>query len=187
MEKNMSIQDVQPVQSGKTVKQLTNNRFLNLKEVRDPENNVGGYQFAERLGVDSVAFIGYMPSEGEFLVNKEYKPPISKFITGAFGGSIDKQQSPAEIVRDEVREEAGFEVEMSAIKYLGRVFVSTQMNQFCFLFIVILDKKEQKERKPENAVEAMATTKWVKDDAIYKMEEWKPMAIISLAKESGIL
>lgn len=171
----------------KTIKQLTNNRFLNIKEIKDPENNVRGYQFAERLGVDSVAFIGYYPQEETFLVNKEYKPPISRFITGAFGGSMDKSKSPAEIVIGEVREEAGFEVNESDLKYLGRVFVSTQMNQFCYLFIVILDKVKQKERQPENAVEAMATTKWVKEEDIYKMEEWKPIAIVALSKELGII
>ena len=172
---------------GKTIKQLTNNRFLNIKEVYDPENNVNGYQFAERLGIDSVAFIGYSPADNEFLVNKEYKPPVSMFITGAFGGSIDKSKSPTDIVIGEVREEAGFEVEKTDVKYLGRVFVSTQMNQFCFLFLVILDKAEQKDRQPENAIEAMATTKWVKEEDIYRMEEWKPIAILGLSKEVGII
>lgn len=173
--------------SGKVIKQLTSNKFLNIKEIRDPDNNVNGYQFAERLGVNSVAFIGYSPSDNEFLVNKEYKPPISNFITGAFGGSMDKDKSPTDIVIGEVREEAGFEVEKNDVKYLGRVMVSTQMNQFCFLFLVILDKKNQKEKQPENAIEAMAKTKWVKEEDIYRMEEWKPITIVALAKENGII
>ena len=41
----------------RTVKQLTNNKYLNIKEVVDKENHVTGFQFAERRGVDSVAFI----------------------------------------------------------------------------------------------------------------------------------
>jgi len=172
---------------GREIKQLTDLKFLNIKEIKDPENNVGRYLFAERLGVDSVAFIGYSPSDNEFLVNKEYKPPISAFITGAFGGSMDKAVPPSDIVLGELREEAGFEVNPKDINYLGRVMVSTQMNQFCFLFLAILDKKDQKDRQPENAIEAMATTKWVKEEEIYRMEEWKPIAIVAIAKETGII
>jgi hypothetical protein len=39
------------------IKKLTDFKFINIKEVVEPEKNVKGYQFAERLGVNSVAFI----------------------------------------------------------------------------------------------------------------------------------
>ena len=41
------------------VNQLTDNKFVNLFEVYDPEHHVKGFQFAERRGVDSVAFVCY--------------------------------------------------------------------------------------------------------------------------------
>ena len=53
------------------IKNLTDNKFLNLKEVVDPDNNVKGYQFAERLGTDSVAFICWdIDGSEQFLLNK---------------------------------------------------------------------------------------------------------------------
>jgi len=173
--------------SKRNVQKLTDIKFLNLYQMQDPDNNVGNFFYAERLGKDSVAFIGYDADAELFLVNKEYKPPVNKFITGAFGGSLDSDLPPARIVEQEVREEAGFEVDSSNVRYLGRVFVSTQMNQYCFLFLVSLSQKDQKDRQPENAIEAMATTKWVKEEEIYKMEEWKPITIVSLAKQQGVL
>lgn len=169
------------------VNKLTNNRFLNIKEVIDPENNVNKYQFAERLGVDSVAFIGFDLDTNKYLVNNEYKPPVNKFITGAFGGSIDKDKSLKEIVIDEVREEAGFEVDKKNVIEVGKAFVSTQMNQFCYLFLVFLDKKMQKERRPENAIEAMATTTWLSEEDICQMNDWKAITIISMAKSKNII
>jgi len=141
------------------VTQTTDNKFLNLNLVVDTENNVGGYQFAERRGTDSVAFVCYDRDTSEFLVSNEYKPPVNEFIDGAFGGSLDKEVPKLSIVIDEVKEEAGFVVEWRDVIPVGRSFVSTQMNQYCYLYLVYVDKTEEQDREPENAVEAMAETK----------------------------
>jgi len=162
------------------VKKLTDNKFLNLKEVKDPEKGVGGYQFAERRGTDSVAFICYDAAEDLVLINREYKPPTDEFILGAFGGSIDKDKSLEEIVQAEAKEEAGFEVALADIKHVGRSFVSTQMNQYCELYVVMVDMDEQQEREPENAVEALAETKWLRPNLLSTLDDWK--AIIIWAK-----
>lgn len=163
----------------RTIKNLTNNKFLNIKEVYDPDNHVKGYQYAERLGKDSIAFICYDPNVNHILLNYEYKPPINQFILGAFGGSIDKDKDIKQIVIDEVREEAGFEVKENKCLSLGRVFVSTQMNQFCYLYLVLVNKNDEKPRMPENAVEAMATTKWIDEDSdITDLSDWKAITIM---------
>jgi 8-oxo-dGTP pyrophosphatase MutT (NUDIX family) len=167
------------------VKKITDLRWLNIFEVCDPENNVRGYQYVERLGVDSVAFICYDPDLKLFLLNEEYKPPVNKFVLGAFGGSIDKKMSPSEIVTHEVEEEAGFAI-TKAIILMGKVLVSTQMNQYCHLFLVIVDKNDETDRKPENAVEAMAKTKWVHGHDIPALEDWKAIAIFSKAMHNGV-
>jgi hypothetical protein len=63
----------------RTIKTLTQNKFLNIKEVEDLKNNVKGYQFAERRGVDSIAFICYDKLTGNFLV-KFQKNDIEEFF-----------------------------------------------------------------------------------------------------------
>jgi len=172
------------------VTKLTDNRFLNIKQVVDPSKGVRGYQFAERAGTDSVAFICYDKESREILLNKELKPPVDEFILGAFRGSIDKDKSFEQIVIGEVREEAGFIVGEEDVKFLGKVMVSTQMNQFCHLYVVTIDKKTQREREPENAVEALATTEWVnylEVGKIARLEDWKPLAILYKAIGLGLL
>ena len=108
---------------------------------------------------------------------------------GAFGGSIDKDKSLKQIVIDEVREEAGFDVDLESIIGLGQVMVSTQMNQFCYLFIVIVDRSTQKERQPENEVEALAKIEWThkSDGLLWNLQDWKPLAIITKALAIGII
>jgi hypothetical protein len=175
------------------VKQLTNNKFLNIKEVTDPENNVRGYQFAERRGIDSVAFICYDSSKvyelnyTEFLLNKEYTPPTNEFHVRAFGGSIDKDKPKTEIVKEEVKEECGFEVKEKSIHELGKVFVSTQMNQYCYLYLVDLKGAKESGRKPENAVEAMAETVWKTEAEIVSKMDWKAICILQKAKREGLI
>lgn len=169
------------------VEKITDFKYLNLFKVEDSENNVGGYFYAERLGKDSVAFVCYDEDSEEFLLNNEYKPPNNRFILGAFGGSLDKSNVPAQIVINECEEEAGFRVKSANLKYLGRVFVSTQMNQYCHLYLVSVDRNKQGDRKPETEVEAMATTKWVSYKAISELEDWKAITIVSLAERKGVV
>jgi 8-oxo-dGTP pyrophosphatase MutT (NUDIX family) len=170
----------------RTVKTLADEKFLKLKKVVDPENNVGGYLFAERLGVDSIAFVCYDQETAEVLVNNEYKPPVNEFISGAFGGSLDKDSDMVDIVIAEVKEEAGFVVTNDDIVPLGKVFVSTQMNQYCYLFLVIVDKRNQEEREPENAIEAMATTKWIDVESVFDLEDWKAPLIVTKAVHESL-
>lgn len=176
------------------VKQITTNKFLNIKEVNDSENNCKGYQFAERKGVDSVAFICYNSkvnpdndTYGKFLLNKEYTPPTNEFHFRAFGGSLDKQKSMIDIVKDEIKEECGYEVVEKKIHELGKVFVSTQMNQYCYLYLINILGAKNTGRKPENKIEAMAETVWRKEEEIINGDDWKSISIIQKARQKGLL
>ena len=157
---------------------LTNNRFLNIKQVKDPENNVFGYQFAERRGVDSIAFICKDKRTGMYLLNKEYTPPTNEFHIRAFGGSLDKAVDKMEIVRGELKEEAGFDGDIP-IAELGPMFVSTQMNQYCYLYLALVEKEKQGQRHPENAIEAMAQPVWLTMEEVINGSDWKAISIIA--------
>lgn len=108
---------------------MMDNEFLKIKQYTDYGCN---YFYAERKGRDSIAFI---LRDGELfgLIN-EFKPPVGKFLITAFGGSLDKDKTIEEIVHEEVQEEAGYQD--AKIEHQGMCFVSTQMNQFCHLFMV---------------------------------------------------
>ena len=156
--------------------------FLKVKAVVDPKNHCtgNGYQFAERKGVDSVAFICYDGSrlDDKFLINKEFTPPNGEFMYRAFGGSIDKNKTKEEIVKDEVLEEAGYDIDVAMITYYGMCFVSTQMNQNCYLYMVDVTGLKPVGRKPQNDIEAMAQPHWFNGADIYRMNDWKAAMIL---------
>lgn len=148
--------------------------FLTVKSWKN------SYYFSERGGKDSVAFILFDRRFNQYGLVKEFKCPIDKFMITAFGGSFDQvDNNPINIVINEVREEAGFEVTEDNIRSLGKVFVSTQSNQFCYLFMVHIDKRNQLELRPENSMEALATVEWLTQNEVFQLEDWKAVTILT--------
>ena len=161
---------------------LTDFPFFNVYKAVDRDFHLKNYQYGERKGRDSVAFICYdLDKTKPYLLNREYKPPVAEFIVGGFGGSLDKVKHKRNIVIEEVREEAGYNVGHADVFYVGKVLVSTQMNQFCYLYIVHVNDRMKTERAPENAVEAMATPVWVGYKGLVEAEDWKPITIVQKA------
>lgn len=163
----------------RTVKKLTDEKWMNLFLVKDDVKGVKAFEYAERKGRDSVAFIGFDSDRGKFLLTKEYLPPTDEFLSRAFGGSLDKDVDKKEIVVGEAKEEGGYLISVDDVKYIGKAFVSSMMNQYCYLYVVNLTGKEQQEREPENAVEALAEPIWMTADEVAKGDDWKAITIIS--------
>lgn len=154
---------------------MNNNKFLQIKK-----NEKFSYYYAERLGKDSVAFILFDSKTNQFGLIKEYKPPIDEFLITAFGGSIDKDKALHEIVADEIREEAGY-IDAIIIS-LGKMFVSTQMNQFCHLFLADVTNAKAIEREPDSYLEQQASVVWVQEKEILNGMCWKAISILTLLR-----
>lgn len=151
------------------------NKFLKIKKYT---SMLGEYFYAERLGKDSIAFILYDKKTGHFGLINEFKPPIDELLLTAFGGSLDKEGlSKLAIVKGEVEEESGYVG--GKIKGCGRYFVSTQMNQFCYLYLVDVTNARFKGRQPETYWESISEVEWVTRSRVMKGECWKAITIIA--------
>ena len=155
-------------------------KFLKVYSTRKD----GGFYYAERLGKDSVAFVLVSKDKDDkmpFGLITEFKDPIDKFLTTGFGGSMDKDVSKIQLVKEEVIEESGFDVEEKDIHYVGRVLCSTQMNQFVYLYYVDVDKSKQGEKTTDNPSEKKAKIVWVNKEIILKLLDWKSVTILAKA------
>lgn len=156
---------------------LFDNPWLKVKK----NNN---FIYSERKGVDSVAFVLIAinaSDERRIGLIHEFKDPLGRFLTSAFGGSIDDEKYHSDLrnlVKDEALEESGFDVENKSIDYHGKVMVSTQSNQFCHLFSVEVDKLLQGEKTTTNPTELAASVTWITMKDVPKLEDWKTQAII---------
>lgn len=155
------------------------------------------YTYAERAGLDSVAFVLYNKDTKRYGLIMEYKPPIDRFLITAFGGSLDKDTRVnhdlfilkysigldylKEIVREETKEEAGYSVHSEQILLVGSYFCSTQMNQHVHLFVVEVNDSQFTGRKPENEMEEAASVIWLTMDDVLDspLKDWKSVVAVS--------
>ena len=140
------------------------------------------FYYGVRGGKDSIAFILKDKNKNKYALISEEKPPLFEdgitHLTTAFGGSIDCDNTIEEICLFEVFEEAGYDVRLDDIEYLGDVLVSTQMNQMCHLFIV--DVTDYYKSLPiEGGTEVM----WLSKEEIINLQDWKAITILVKAKE----
>lgn len=157
------------------------------------------YFYAERKGADSVAFILIdYNRDDKFGMISERKPPLDErfndlvFLETAFGGSNDMIDDESyfkmsddvviehfrELVQTEAREESGYVVDLDRIKFISKEYVSTQMNQFCFMFTVDVTNIIQGEADPQNKEEAMAKVVWKTLDGVKATNDWKTKTIL---------
>lgn len=157
------------------------------------------YFYAERKGADSVAFILIDNNRvDKFGMISERKPPLDErfnelvFLETAFGGSNDMIDDELyfkmsddvviehfrELVQTESREESGYVVDLERIKFISKEYVSTQMNQFCFMFTVDVTGITQGEADPQNKEEAMAKVVWKTLDSVKNTNDWKTKTIL---------
>ena len=153
--------------------------YLTVKKARNY------YYYGERAGIDSVFFILYDEnSDKPFGLINEAKPPLDERLdtfamaTTAFGGSIDSNNAPTEIAKQEVLEEAGYDVDTTAIIFVGSTLVSTQLSQLAHGFIVNvtdLHKSVQTESELLDASDEFArnSTVWLTLDELVDNNDWK--------------
>ena len=157
------------------------------------------YFYAERKGMDSVAFILVDNNRADkYGVVNERKPSMDHregkevMMETAFGGSNDMIDDEEyikmseedviehlrELVQTEAREESGYRVDLNRIEFVSKELVSTQMNQYCFMFKVDVTGLEAGERDPQNAEEEIAETKWKTLKGIQMTNDWKAKTIL---------
>ena len=150
--------------------------FLTVKRAQ------GYYEYAERAGQDSVAFILRDYIADTYGLIREPKPPMDErfdtkmHLTTAFGGSLDNPRATAqEVAVKECYEEAGYIVEPKDVSYIGATMVSTQSSQMCHLYLLDVTSKE-----PIGETEGDPTV-WLHRQEVLNNNDWK--SIMILAKE----
>ena len=135
----------------------------------------GYYLYSERAGVDSVAFILIDKNKNKIGLIQEIKPPLYergiKRLVTAFGGSLDKNICLEKIVIEEVKEEAGYNVDDKDITYIGETMVSTQSNQMRKGYIVdVTNAKFVGADEDEKIV-------WLNTKQLFDNSDWKSIFI----------
>ena len=161
--------------------------FLTVKRAR------GYYEYSERPGLDSIAFILYDSTKPNcFCLINEAKPPLDErtktlaTLTTAFGGSKDSNMPSLLICKQEVLEEAGYNIPIKNIHYVGCTMVSTQSSQFLEAYLVDVTNLQ-----PTYTTECDSTPNeyltWLTPEQLIMNSDWKSIFILTKSKEKGLL
>lgn len=156
-------------------------KWLKIKMTYDPNEKGKEFYFAQRLGKDSVAFllIDKNREDDKYQILKQYSSPYGKFQEGVFTGSLEKHgKSVMDHVIEEVKEEAGYDVDKEQIKLITSEEVGSSTNEIVHLYLVDITGLEQEIREPENIFEENMDRKFVNADYINNHCGWKSKLII---------
>lgn len=91
----------------------------------------------DNTGKDSVAFILYDKNKyPAFGLVKQHKALVDETLVTAFEVMLTNELEIPQIVHQEVFKTSGYNVQLHQIKFLGERFVSSQVNEFCYLYVV---------------------------------------------------
>lgn len=175
----------------------SNGEFIKIKSYSESP-----FYYAERKGIDSVAFILVDESRvvDKFGLVNEGKPPLADrygktrvTLDTAFGGSNDnidveeyesmngyeKINHMRRLVITETEEESGYTVDADRVNFVSKEFVSTQMNQFCYLFIVDVTGLDQGKKTSTDELESRAYVKWLDSDMVALGNDWKSKLLVN--------
>ena len=161
------------------------NKYTKIKKI--PYNNGEDFYFIERAGIDSVAFILYdnnAPDNRTVGLIDQYRGSYGEFIKGCYTGSLDKpDKSLVEIVIDEVKEEAGFEVTENRVYFISKEITGAATNERVNLYLVDVTNANKVDLSPESAFESNTENLWYSpQEALIKTTDFKAKLILLLAQ-----
>ena len=169
-------------------KTLDGKPFITVKRARNY------FIYAERGGIDSIAFILYDDNIKRFALIKEAKPPFDEafekeaYMKTAFGGSIDTDtETYKQICQQEVLEESGYKVPLERIWNTGETVVSTQMSQICYTYMVDVTGIEKTEKAEYEMNDTEENVIWMTYNELMDLGEWKSLYIANLAIFRGYI
>ncbi len=109
------------------------------------------------IGVDAVAIVA-KTADGKFLVTKEYRHPVGKWLLGCPGGRIDPGESPLDAAKRELLEETGYAGAKATP--IGTIFPLPSVTEQSIHFILIeaIEWKQPPEREPFELIETQLMT-----------------------------
>lgn len=134
---------------------------------------------------DLVAFVLFATNTDEMRrigLSYERQGPIKKGIIKAFTFEVphDFEGDIRNLVSEEVKLQAGFDVSNEEIEYLGKSYVGSKIGEFCHHFGITVDKKVQQRKTSTNPKVLEASHFWAMNEEIQHFQDW--MAQITCIK-----
>lgn len=165
------------------IKKLCGNKWVELREMVDPDKGVKGYVYSHETRCDGhiVTILPYRTdSDGnltEIMVRMEVTPcwemkPVMSSITGGVEKNSDGELDPLATAALELKEEAGLDVDQDKIKSLGTCYGVKSSDTVYHLYATdATGAKEVKAEGDGSELEKKAWCEWVKPQELVKAKD----------------
>lgn len=165
------------------INKLFGNKWLELREMVDPEKGVKGYTYSHETRCDGhiVTVLPYRTDDDgnvtEVMVRMEVTPcwkmkPVMSSITGGVEKDADEELNPLVTVVLELKEEAGLDVDQTDIKSLGTCYGIKSSDTVYHLYAVdAADTLKVKAEGDGSELEKKAWCEWVKPQELVKAQD----------------
>ncbi|MEE3928310.1 NUDIX domain-containing protein [Mycoplasmopsis ciconiae] len=146
-------------------KLLFQTKWLSLYETNK------GFIYAERKGVDSIAFLAFKKENGEYLFHLRYQlyPNLKhlnneyKFYPSCITGTIEANETPIQTVIKEAFEEGGFKISQQNIISYTPYLATTQSNEIVHVYLGLIDSSVEccEAQGDGSYFEKISFNKWV--------------------------
>jgi len=130
-----------------SVKKSYSGKWLNMLEIayKDENNILRTWESVERVDSNgAVVIIPRFVYSGEFLLIRQFRPPVSKYIMEFPAGLIDRDETPSQAALRELKEETGYSGSITSIS--SPTYSSPGLSSEIIIFThVLID-----ESNPEN-------------------------------------
>jgi hypothetical protein len=151
-----------------SIKTIFDNKWLSLKEIKEPEQGINGYIFSHetRCNGKIISMLPYRnTTQGiKFLLRKEITPSWSlDYNISTITGGVEKY-SPLETAKHELLEEAGYDIDIKNIIELGTIRAGKSNDTVYYLYSMDLTgKKPEKAKGDGSELETNASCIWDND------------------------
>jgi len=130
---------------------LEKGNFVSLRKIKNDSKGIFGYEYLheDRCSGKIVAILPYRYNdEGiEFLLRNEITPcwnPDKKIISSITGG-VDKGNTAKETCKIELLEEAGYDIDMQDLCFLGKIYGTKSCDTQYYLYTIDLTYYDRQE------------------------------------------
>ena len=126
------------------IETLYDNEWLSLKQIKEPKDGTYGYVYSHETrcngNIITMLPYRYIGNKIQYLLRNEITPcwKSNEHVISSITGGLEEDQTIYDCAKNELYEEAGYDVEKNDFRYFGKIYGIKSSDTYYHLFIIDL-------------------------------------------------